>query len=256
MSRLAILCMSFNRHRGLRMAIDSVLAQTFKDWTLMICDDDSPDDRVRQVVAEYTMQDERIKSVINPRVRYTEDERQRVNTLGRRLNDGIDMLPEGVEFVTYLGDGITYYPKRCQRLINHLDAHPDAAAAWGHQVVDTYQHGQLVARTDRKEGGPHREFPGPVLAQNLAGQNMIDHCSIVERVGVAQQFRWTEDPQHWRTPDWERWRRIAAAGKRFDFLPRIGEAKRTGAQNLGVLMRGGKSIDEVVADRIRAAEDA
>jgi GT2 family glycosyltransferase len=51
----------------LREAIESVLSQIYKSWELIIIDDASPDDKVRDVITEYVAKDDRIKYKFLPK---------------------------------------------------------------------------------------------------------------------------------------------------------------------------------------------
>jgi GT2 family glycosyltransferase/SAM-dependent methyltransferase len=60
--RISILMPTYNTaERYLRLAIESVLRQTYPHWELCIADDGSTQPHVRQVLAEYAAQDHRIK---------------------------------------------------------------------------------------------------------------------------------------------------------------------------------------------------
>ena len=243
--RLSILCMSFCRPRGLRLAIESVLAQTYRDWELIICDDASPDPRVRTVFVELMRANPgRLVWISLP----GDVDKTQVCTLGCVLNAGIQIM-RATSYVTWLGDGVMYLPDRCERMIGYLDAHPDVSFVWGHQQNEDWRDGKIVRRSEHRCGGPPERFAAANLSAILRRQNVIDHCSVIERVSVTLEHAWTEDAAHWRAPDWERWRRIAAAGARADMLPEIGERKRRSPANLGAQLRAGRSIADVAAHR-------
>jgi O-antigen biosynthesis protein len=63
----------------LRAAIDSVLAQTFTDWELILVDDRSPDAGVRDVLRSYAAKDPRIRVI----------ERETNGHIVKASNDGI-----------------------------------------------------------------------------------------------------------------------------------------------------------------------
>ena len=140
-------------------------------------------------------------------------------------------------------------------MIAYLDAHRDVSFVWGHQQNEDWRDGKIVRRSEHRCGGPPERFAAANLSAILRRQNVIDHCSVIERVEVARAHIWTEDAAHWRSPDWERWRRIAAAGARADMLPEIGEHKRRTDANLGSRLRGGMSIIDVVAHRCTHGDD-
>lgn len=55
----------FNGERYLQQAIDSILAQTFTDFELIVCDNDS-DDRTEEICRQYAESDARIRYYRNP----------------------------------------------------------------------------------------------------------------------------------------------------------------------------------------------
>jgi glycosyltransferase involved in cell wall biosynthesis len=59
---VSVLMANYNYGRYIRQAIDSVLAQTYQRFELIVCDDGSTDDS-REVVARYVQTDQRIKLV-------------------------------------------------------------------------------------------------------------------------------------------------------------------------------------------------
>ncbi|MGB8768201.1 MAG: glycosyltransferase, partial [Candidatus Korobacteraceae bacterium] len=63
MPRVSIIMNVRNGASFLRQALDSVMAQTFEDWELIVWDDRSTDDSSR-IIAEY--HDQRIRYFLSP----------------------------------------------------------------------------------------------------------------------------------------------------------------------------------------------
>ncbi len=61
-TRFSIVVPTYNRARLITKAIDTVVAQTFADWELIIVDDGSTDN-TKEVVEKYLVQDKRIKYI-------------------------------------------------------------------------------------------------------------------------------------------------------------------------------------------------
>lgn len=101
---------TFNRAQTLRTTIEAVLAQTYSDFELVICDDASTDETA-EVVASY--RDRRIRYIRNPK------------NLGlyQNLNRCIE-LSRG-EFVAIYHDHDDYLPTIVEESVKVLDAHPN-----------------------------------------------------------------------------------------------------------------------------------
>ncbi len=62
MAKISIIMAAYNVEKYISAAIDSIIAQTFKDWELIICDDCSSDNTVA-IVERYCEKDGRIKLI-------------------------------------------------------------------------------------------------------------------------------------------------------------------------------------------------
>jgi len=65
MPKISIITTTYKHEKFVRDTIESVLAQTFTDWELLIGDDNSPD-KTYEIVLEYAKKDSRIKVWKNP----------------------------------------------------------------------------------------------------------------------------------------------------------------------------------------------
>ncbi|MDK2658127.1 glycosyltransferase family 2 protein [Cupriavidus consociatus] len=107
---ISILLPAWNAEQTLALALRSLLAQTFRDFEVLVLDDGSADGTV--AVA---------KGIADPRVRVIEDGRRL--GLARRLNLGIDMA-RGRYIARMDADDVSF-PERFARQVGFLDAHPD-----------------------------------------------------------------------------------------------------------------------------------
>jgi glycosyltransferase involved in cell wall biosynthesis len=104
---VSIILVTYNRAYCIGRAIDSVLAQTFSNWELIICDDASPDD-TESVAKSYCERDSRIRYHRNP---------QRYGPPKNR-NTGIS-LSEG-ELIYFIEDDVVIEPDCLEILVNTL----------------------------------------------------------------------------------------------------------------------------------------
>jgi len=64
MNKVSIIMPNYNASRFIADSIESVLQQTYANWELIICDDNSNDDSV-SIIKSYVKKDSRIKLVVN-----------------------------------------------------------------------------------------------------------------------------------------------------------------------------------------------
>lgn len=94
---ISIVLPIYNGEKYMRQSIDSVLAQTYINWELLIIDDGSTD-RTASIATEYTTKDARIHYYKNPKNL----------RLPKTLNRGFS-LAHG-DYLTWTSDDNYYYP--------------------------------------------------------------------------------------------------------------------------------------------------
>jgi glycosyltransferase involved in cell wall biosynthesis len=120
--RVSIVLPTYTRADLLPGAIDSILAQTFQDWELIVVDDCSKDE-TPQVVAEYMARDPRIRSIRN-------DPNKK---LPASLNIGSDAAKGA--FITWTSDDNFMRPNMLERLVQELEADPDLGVVYSHCML-------------------------------------------------------------------------------------------------------------------------
>jgi glycosyltransferase involved in cell wall biosynthesis len=100
----------FNCERTLKLALRSLLNQTYSHWELLLIDDGSEDQTLNIAM-----------SFKDPRIRVIADGLNQ--KLQRRLNQAIS-LSEGKYFARMDGDDIAY-PERLKLQVEYLEAHPE-----------------------------------------------------------------------------------------------------------------------------------
>ena len=108
-SLISIVLPIYNGEKYMRKSIDSVLAQTYANWELLIIDDGSTDNTAI-IAQEYAANDSRIRYYKNP-------ENMR---LPKTLNRGFSLA--GGDFLTWTSDDNYYYPTALETMHNALDS--------------------------------------------------------------------------------------------------------------------------------------
>lgn len=92
---VSVLLTSYNREAFIAESIESVLAQTFTDFELIVCDDQSRD-RTRDIVDDYARRDPRIRASVNERNLGDYPNRNRAASLARgrflKYHDSDDVM--------------------------------------------------------------------------------------------------------------------------------------------------------------------
>jgi glycosyltransferase involved in cell wall biosynthesis len=178
MPRLTIGLPMRNSSRHLRQALDSVLAQTFTDWTLLAIDDASTD-TTAQIVADYAHIDNRIKLVTFGSQGVSQAENwNRVICLAE------------TQYVSMFGHDDIMMPDMLMREIAMMDAHPDMAMvfAQGPLIGDDGahlpgKHGRPIMQPDWSDD--HVLSPG-TLGPQLICEGFVHPSSVMLRTKIAQ----------------------------------------------------------------------
>lgn len=105
---------AYNAEKYLREAIDSILAQTFTDFELIIINDGSTD-FTKDIILSYTDQ----------RIRYIENEQN--SGICVTLNKGLDAA-RGRYIARMDSDDISL-PRRLEVQVQYMDSHPEIGVA-------------------------------------------------------------------------------------------------------------------------------
>ena len=121
MPKVTVLLFSYNHEKFIRACMDSVLAQTFRDFELIVIDDCS-NDATWEIVQTYD--DPRIQCIRTPR-----------NTAAEWMYDGIDRFGTG-EYIAVQNSDDLWLPGKLQTQVEYLDSHPECGAVFtGAQVI-------------------------------------------------------------------------------------------------------------------------
>jgi glycosyltransferase involved in cell wall biosynthesis len=210
--KVTVLMPVYNGEPYLAEAINSILAQTFRDFEFLIIDDGSRDDSV-SVIGRFA----------DPRIRFY---RQENAGLAATLNRGIGMAAG--EYVARQDQDDLSLPLRLDKQVGFLDANPGCA------LVGTRDE---IWAGDRKTSRVH---PHPaenyILKFNLLFDTPFVHSSVMLRKSaLAKVGAYTTDPSRQPPEDYELWSRIA---REFD-VANIPEPLHVYREIPGSMTRGG-----------------
>jgi glycosyltransferase involved in cell wall biosynthesis len=185
-----VLLTVYNGERFIAQTLDSVLAQTFTDWRLIIVDDLSTD-RTAEIVASYVERD--------PRILLVKGEHK-----GIAAAANIGLTHVTAPLVARLdGDDIAL-PERLQVQFDYLQQHPDVLAV-GSDVMLIDEHNKPLRRRKAPTGWEN-------IREILKTRNCMCHPSATIRTEALRRIGGYRD-KFKNSLDYDLWLRISEIGK-------------------------------------------
>lgn len=197
MARITVLMGIYNCASTLVEALDSLYAQTYQDFKIVLCDDGSKDDTY-QVAKAYADKKTNIILIRN-------DENKGLNYT---LNHCLDYAD--TEFCARMDGDDVSMPERFEKEITFLDEHPDYAVV---SAPCTYfdEHGIF--------GEAHGR--GVVKPQHFVRRSPVSHAPCLVRTNVLKSVGgYTVDEKLIRVEDYHLWFKIFAAGYKLYQMPK------------------------------------
>lgn len=189
---ISIIIPSYNRESLIKETLDSILAQTYKDWECLVVDDGSTDNSA-EVVRRYVNTDHRIKLLVRPEER----------TKGAPTCRNIGFENSKGEYIYFFDSDDLLSPEFFETVLNEMQKYPDAEYV-------TYQFDYF---TDSVDGGrlpskPFHSSNGPLFEQIITNRipantpnffwkrTLLEKCDMLWREGLPC----SQDPDFvWRT---------------------------------------------------------
>ena len=171
---VSVITPTYNHARFLGRCLESLLAQTYAHWDLVIVDDGSTDE-TGEVVRAYP----------DPRIRYVRQEHRGVRALATTINSGLARTTG--ELVTMLASDDTWPPHRLERQIQ-VFRDPNVVLCFGRGLlIDEQDHvlGEVrpPAEMDRVSNRP----PGTVLHEMFLS-NFIPQYTVLLRRSALERI--------------------------------------------------------------------
>lgn len=205
---VSIVMAAKNYARFLPMAVESVRAQTFPDWELLIIDDGSSDETPR-VVQPF---------LVDSRIRYVRSDvlgQSRAKNLGIGLSRG--------EFVAFLDADDAWLPTKLEKQLAVFRERPALGVVYCRRSLIDESGQTLVAK-------PRAAVPTGRVLSAMFVQNFVCFSSAMVRREVFSRVG-TFDPQWDLAIDYDLWLRVAKHYE-FDFVDEELVLYRTGHGNL------------------------
>ena len=188
---VSIIIACYKQAHLLTEAVESVVAQTYPHWEMIIVNDGSPDDTTAVAQALIAAHPER-------RIRLIEKAN---GGLSAARNTGLQFATGA--FLLPLDADDTLHPRMLERTVAALEAHPEADVAYTHIQLFGTQSG--VCRCGPFELGAEMET------------NRLAYCSLMRRVLADALDGYAEDATAYE--DWDFWLRAMARGAQGVLVP-------------------------------------
>jgi glycosyltransferase involved in cell wall biosynthesis len=196
----SIIIPTYNRSKKLKQAIDSVLAQTFTDFEILVMDDGSTDN-TPEIIAEYKDQ----------KIIYQWD----TNSGGpaRPRNRGLK-IAKG-EWICFLDADDWWTPNKLEVCLDYIKM----------DNVDFIYHDLFIVREKRTFFGSRviksEQIKSPVLINLLLNGNVIANSSVVVRKRLIDEIGGiNEDSKIIAAEDYHAWLRVAQLTDLFKYIPK------------------------------------
>jgi O-antigen/teichoic acid export membrane protein len=188
---------AYNGERTIGATIDSVLAQTVADLTVIVVDDGSTDDTV--AVVRERMSDARVQLIAKEN-----------GGVASARNAGV--AGARTDYVSFLDNDDLWMPEYVREMVGALEADPRAGFAfadgwWFDDVIGRFRRGSLTAMAQAP--GTLPDDP-EVLLRALAAHNFIWGSVTVRRSALEEVGGF--DPEVNAVDDYDMWLRIVARG--------------------------------------------
>ncbi len=214
--RVTIIVPAYNSVRFIRDTIESVLAQTYSAWQLIVINDGSTDSTV-ELVQEYVDRDERIKL-------HSKENGGVVSALNRGLD-----LSKHTELVTLLGHDDVWEPDLLVTLVNLIDTDRDAVGAHGiaryiGAAGERVKPGVMEIELRNRRAVAGRaivawELHLPTTFDVLVCQSFIPASGVIVRRNILDRVG-NFDMYCEGAEDWDMWLRLSQFGH-FAFVDRV-----------------------------------
>jgi glycosyltransferase involved in cell wall biosynthesis len=186
---VSVIIIFLNEADFLEEAVDSVLAQTYEQWELLLVDDGSSDGST-QIALKYCARN-------HAKICYLEHPGHK--NLGMSASRNLGILHANGKYIAFLDADDVWLPEKLQFQIQIMESQPTAGMVYGNTL---YWHGWTGREKDKQRDyvpdlgiEPNRLFQPPyLLSRYLSGQSAVPcTCSIMIRTEVIRKIAGFEE---------------------------------------------------------------
>jgi glycosyltransferase involved in cell wall biosynthesis len=223
---ISVVIPSFNHAKWIGAAIDSVISQTYKNFELLIIDNNSTD-FTDEILANYS--DARIRVV----------KVENLGSIAFSRNRALD-LARG-EWIAFLDSDDSWKTNKLQTCSEHFS-----------QETDFIYHDLTIISSEKKKRKDQtiksRKLMNPIFLDLLIGGNTIATSSVVLRSQVYREVNgMRENPELIGTEDFNTWLRVSKITDKFKLIPISLGYYRVHDKNVS-LTSGFKAIEEATKE--------
>lgn len=174
---VSVLVLTYNHENFLAECLESVIAQTYKNWEVIVVDDGSPDGTL-EVIRKYEAKHNNITGLTQENVGPFK--------MYQSYNKAVE-IAKG-EYLAILDGDDYWYPNKLELQIAALNKNPNAVVCWGcAQAVDGVS--RNVLRTQPKLRSPlFNNNPVGSIAELLYENNYIPALTIVAKTSAVKEI--------------------------------------------------------------------
>lgn len=203
MTKVSIILTTHNKARYTVQAIGSVMAQTYRNFELIIIDDHSTDGTY-EMCSALLFQGTSLMKTDLPKHSMNQPY---VNRYAHNIN--LAFTKSSGEYITYLCDDDLYLPWRIELMARLLDNEPDISVVYGlQQLLHEDSNGNVMMGMVR-----------PNIGRTFSAAQQIDHSSVMHRRGCFEAVGGWDETAPMRYGDAHFWTRLNSAGYAFVPLP-------------------------------------
>lgn len=183
MSKVSIIVATYNRQKYISLAIESILAQSFSDWEMIVADDSSQDS-TRETIDHY-LKDTRIKYYFN----------EQNLGISKNRNKALKMC-QGKYIAVLDSDDLWFDKGKLAKQVDFLENNPDyGLIGTGIRVIDG--HGNIIKEYHNPE--TDKKIRESILLRNpFVHSSAIFRKDLVDKLGgYEESFKIGEDYAMW-----------------------------------------------------------